>query len=284
MGDLWQELAPRWERGRELLWESTRAVGEWLVDRLDPQPGQTILDLGAGTGETGFLAAKRLGPEGRLISSDRSPNMLEAAQRVAPLFGVANVEFRVLDAARIELPDASVDGVLSRFGYVLKGEPPRALEEVRRVLRPGGRFAFAVWAAREHNHWMTVPTGVMVEHGYLVEQSEADVRLSERRNPESIRALLRRAGFGEAEIEELPVAYRFADAEELWFFVSELRGPVALALSKLGEAERDAVRREIEARTDRDGDGYALTGISINVVTAFTGGAGRSTPMPAGPA
>ena len=74
----WQELAPRWERGRELLWASTRAVSEWLVDRLDPQPGQTILDVAAGTGETGFLAAERLGDAGQLISSDLSPNMLEA--------------------------------------------------------------------------------------------------------------------------------------------------------------------------------------------------------------
>jgi len=267
VADLWQELAPRWERGRELLWAATRPVSEWLVDRLDPRSGQTILDLAAGTGETVFLAAQRLGPEGTLISSDRSPNMLEAAQRVAPLFGVTNADFRVLDAARIELPDASVDGVLSRFGYVLKGEPPPALREVRRVLRPGGCFAFAVWAAREHNRWMTVPADVMVERGHLSPQSEADVRLSERRNPEAIRRLLRAAGFGGAEVEEMPVAYRFADAGELWFFVSELRGPVALALAKLGEGERAAVRREIEARADRDGEGYALTGVSVNVAT-----------------
>src|SRR5262245_58701832 len=84
VADLWEELAPSWERGRELLWESTRAVSEWLVARLDPQPGQTILDLAAGTGETGFLAAPRLGPGGRLITSDLSSSMLEAAPRLAP--------------------------------------------------------------------------------------------------------------------------------------------------------------------------------------------------------
>ena len=267
MADLWEELAPGWERGRELLWESTRPVGQWLVDALDPQPGQTILDLAAGTGETGFLAAQRLGPQGKLISSDLSPSMVEAAERVAPGFGVANVEFRVLDAEAVDLPDASVDGVLSRFGYVLRGDPPAALREVRRVLRPGGRFAFAVWAERSRNRWMTVPAEVMVERGHLQERSDAEVRLSERRNPASIRRLLAEAGFGEATIEELRVAYRFASADELWFFVSELRGPVALALRQLDERERDAVRGEIEARTDRDGDGYALGGVSINVAT-----------------
>jgi ubiquinone/menaquinone biosynthesis C-methylase UbiE len=270
VADLWEELAPRWERGRELLWDSTRAVSEWLVERLDPQPGQTILDLAAGTGETGFLAAPRLGAEGRLISSDRSPRMLEAAQRVAPVFGVSNVEFRVLDADRIDLPDASVDGVLSRFGYVLRGDPPPALREVRRVLRPGGRFAFAVWAGREHNPWMTVPADVMVECGHLSPRTEAEVALSERRNPETIRRLLSDAGFVVVDLEEMPVAYRFTDADELWFFVSELRGPVALALAKLGEDERAAVRQEIEARADRvaAGAGFVLTGVSINVAAA----------------
>jgi ubiquinone/menaquinone biosynthesis C-methylase UbiE len=266
LADLWQELAPRWERGRELLWESTRAVSEWLVDRLDPQPGQTILDLAAGTGETGFLAAQRLGAGGRLITSDLSPSMLEAAQRLAPSFGVTNAEFRIVDAEAVDLPDASVDGVLSRFGYLLKGDPPPGLAEVRRVLRPGGRFAFAVWAAREQNRWMTVPADVMVERGHLAPESEEETRLSAKRNPSSIRRLLSDAGFGEAEIEELPVAYRFADAEELWFFVSELRGPVALALAKLGEAERVAVRAEIEQRADRVGDGFELAGVSLNVV------------------
>jgi ubiquinone/menaquinone biosynthesis C-methylase UbiE len=242
-------------------------VSEWLVERLDPQPGQTILDLAAGTGETGFLAAPRLGPGGRLITSDRSPSMLGAAERLGIEWGVTNASFRVLDAERIELSDASVDGVLSRFGYVLRGDPPRALAEVRRVLRPGGGFAFAAWAARERNPWMTLPAEVMVERGHLSPQAEEETRLSARRNPGAIRRLLAEAGFGEVEIEELPVAYRFANADELWFFVSELRGPVALALSKLGEDEREAVRAEIERRADRMGDGFELTGVSINVAT-----------------
>jgi ubiquinone/menaquinone biosynthesis C-methylase UbiE len=265
----WQELAPRWERGRELLWESTRAVSEWLVDRLDPQPGQTILDVAAGTGETGFLAARRLGEHGLLISSDLSPNMVEAARRVAARSGITNAEFRVLDAEQLDLADGSVDGVLSRWGYVLKGDPPPALREIRRVLRPGGCFAFSVWAERDRNAWMTVPASVMAERGHLRPQTADEIRTSEKRNPDTIAQLLADAGFARAEIEQMPVSYRFADGEELWFFVGELRGPVALALSKLGEDERQAVRREIETRaTARQAGGFELGGISINVAAA----------------
>jgi ubiquinone/menaquinone biosynthesis C-methylase UbiE len=264
-GGQWQELAPRWERGRELLWEPTRAVSEWLVARLGPQPGQVVLDLAAGAGETGFLAAPSLLPGGRLISGDREPRMVTAAERRAAELGIANVEFRVLDGERLELDDVSVDGVLSRFGYILKG---KTLDEIRRVLRPGGRLAFAVWAARERNPWMTVPADVMVERGHLERPSVAEVRLSARRNPESIRAALSEAAFGDPEIEEMPVSYRFADSDELWFFVSELRGPVALALAGLGEAERATVRAEVEARAARVGEGFELAGVSVNVAVS----------------
>jgi SAM-dependent methyltransferase len=262
----WEAMAPRWERGRQLLWRSTRVVSEWLVDRVDPQPGQVVLDLAAGTGETGFLAAARLGPSGRLISGDREPGMIEAAERLAAEEGVTNAEFRLLVGERLDLDGASVDGVLNRFGYILRGDPPLVLREVGRVLRPGGRLAFAVWAERERNPWMTVPAGVMVERGHLRPQSDDEVRLSARRNPESIRRLLTDAGFGDPEIEEMPLAYSFADSDELWFFVSELRGPVALALADLDEAERAAVRAEVEARATPAGSGFELAGVSLNVV------------------
>jgi ubiquinone/menaquinone biosynthesis C-methylase UbiE len=259
-------MAPRWERGRELLWRGTKPVSEWLVAHLDAQPGQTILELAAGAGETGFLAAPALGPEGRLITSDREPGMVDVARRVAEEQGVTNAEFRVLDAVRLDLADASVDGVLNRFGYILKGTPPPALAEIRRVLRPGGTLAFSVWAARERNPWMTVPADAMVARGHLPPQTDDEIRLSARRNPETIARLLAEAGFAEPEVEELEVAYRFADREELWFFVSELRGPVALALADLSEAERAAVRAEIESRAAAP-TGFELGGVSLNLAT-----------------
>jgi SAM-dependent methyltransferase len=258
----WNELASRWERGRALQWEATSAVGEWLVDRLDPQPGQVVLDLAAGTGDTGFLAAPKLGPAGTLIVGDSSPEMLAAAQRVGAELGVANADFRLLDVERLDLPDASVDGVLSRFGYILRGN---GLGEARRVLRPGGRLAFAVWAERERNDWITIPTEVMVERGHLSPPSDAELRLSERRNPASVERLAREAGFERVELAEQAVAYRFADADELWFFVRTLRGPVSLALDELGDDERANVRAELERRVPRAGAGFELGGVAVEV-------------------
>jgi ubiquinone/menaquinone biosynthesis C-methylase UbiE len=69
----WSAVAPAWEAYRDRVFEHTRAVSDRLVDRIDPQPGYTVLELTAGAGETGFLVADRLGPNGRLISSDFVP-------------------------------------------------------------------------------------------------------------------------------------------------------------------------------------------------------------------
>jgi SAM-dependent methyltransferase len=267
--DVWQQMAARWERNRGLLGGSTREIGKWLVDRLDPQPGQTILELAAGTGETGFLAAARLGESGRLISSDRSPNMVEAARRAGEALGLTNVDYRVLDGEQLELEDASVDGVLSRFGYILKGDPPLGLREARRVLRPGGRLAIAVWAARRYNPWMTVPAEVMVELGHMDAPAPDPNDPLEGRTLETVCQAVEEAGFPDTTAREVAASYRFADADELWTFVSELRGEVALAIEGLESEERDRVRTEVEARADRTPDGgFALGGTSLNVVAS----------------
>ncbi len=137
-------LAAAWERHRKRLFESQRQVSDWLVDHLDPKPGQTILELAAGPGETGFLAAERVEPGGTLISTDIGQGMVDAAQRGATGRGLTNVECRIMDGQDIDLADASIDGALCRFGLMLMLEPERALAGTQRVLRPGGRLAYAV--------------------------------------------------------------------------------------------------------------------------------------------
>ena len=124
-------LAAAWERNRDRLFAAGRAVSDWLIDQIDPQPGQTILELAAGPGETGFLVAERVGPDGQVISTDLGPGMVAAARRGAEARGLTNVECRVMDAQQIDLPDASVDGVLSRFGIMLVPEPARVLTGIR---------------------------------------------------------------------------------------------------------------------------------------------------------
>lgn len=268
--ELWQQMASRWERGGKALWETTRPVADWLVQGVAPQPGQTILELAAGAGETGFLAADRLGDRGRLISSDFAPQMVEAAERVAAELGIANVDFRVLDAERLELEDSSVDGVICRFGYMLMGDPSQALRETRRVLRSGGRLAFSLFGEPQRNPWMTVARGVMAERGHLPAPNSDAPGLFSLTDPERIDALLREAGFARSEVEEMEIGFRFDDADSLWAYVSDLQGPIALATAKLDDAARRSVRVAIEEgyAPFREPGGYRLPGLVLNVVAA----------------
>jgi SAM-dependent methyltransferase len=135
---VWEAMAPGWEHWRAQLAEALSPVREWLIREVGPKPPETVLELGAGTGETGFQAAALVG-DGRLISTDFSPEMLEVARRRGTELGLGNVEYRVIDAERIELESGSVDGVLCQSAYMLVGDPAVALAETRRVLSFGFR-------------------------------------------------------------------------------------------------------------------------------------------------
>jgi ubiquinone/menaquinone biosynthesis C-methylase UbiE len=268
--ELWERMASSWERRRKLTFRSTRKVSDWLVDQVDPRPGQTIVELASGTGETGFLAASRLGEEGRLISSDFSPQMVRAAEHIASELGISNAEFRVLDAERIELDDASVDGVLCRYSYMLMGEPLQALRETRRVLRPGGRVAFSTWGEPGRNPWMTLSARLMIERGLMEPFSSDGPGMFAMPDAETITPLLTEAGFGKVEVEQMEVSWRFDSPDQLWIFASELQGPIALAIENLDDEQQRAVRAAIEERASEfatDG-GYELPGLSINVVAS----------------
>ena len=148
----WESSAVRWAYWARRLSEASRDVTEWLLGRLDLRDGDTILELAAGAGDLGYEAAARA--DVRLVTTDFSEPMLAEARRRAEEVGVGNVEFRVLDAEDLDLPNDGVDGVLCRYGYMLMANPAAALRETRRVLRPGRRVAFATWGRPEANAWV----------------------------------------------------------------------------------------------------------------------------------
>ena len=242
----WNEIASGWDEERRFMWAATRPVSEWLVEHASPQPGNTLLELACGTGDTGFLVAEAVGREGRVVMTDFSEGMLEAAQREAERRGIENVEFRRLDAEKMDLDDSSFDGVICRWGYMLMADPAAALKETRRVLRDGGPLAFAVWRTPDRNPWAAVPGMTLVQRGHMPAPEPGAPGIFALGEPDRIRELVTAAGFGEPELEEIAFEFRYADFDDLWDALVRIAGPLARVVNALPDDERQATRAAIE--------------------------------------
>ena len=266
--DIWEQMAAGWESDRRSVWESSRPVGEWLVDALDPQPGETILELAAGVGDTGIAAASRLGPSGRLISTDFAEPMVDAARRRAEELGASNLEFRTMDAERMDLADDSVDGVVCRWGYMLMANPVAALRETRRVLRPGGRVVLSVWGAPPSNPWASVPARALIDHTGGEPPDPQAPGIFAMASEERTRELLGEAGLEPRRMERVEMVWAFATPDEHWHYVMDLAGALAMLVRALPDDDQAAIRRLTEERLESVArpPGYGLPGVCLNVL------------------
>jgi ubiquinone/menaquinone biosynthesis C-methylase UbiE len=264
--EAWETMAAGWERARERIEQSAGPVREWLVRELEPQPGDTVLELAAGPGETGFEIVGRI-PDGRLISSDRSPAMVEVARRRAAELGLANVEHRVLDAEELDLPDASVDGVICRFGYMLMADPARALAETRRVLRLGGRLVFAAWREGERNPWVALAGRMFVARGLVPPPEPGAPGMFTLASDEKVHELLAAAGFTARKIEDIPVLFVSSSLDEYVESSRETGGIFARVWDEAPPGLREDMAAELAeafAPFQRDGR-YELPGVAVGV-------------------
>ena len=263
----WKTMAAGWERRRADIERVSAPVSEWLVRHLDPQSGDTVLELAAGPGDVGFAAAPLIGDEGRLISTDFSPEMVDVARRRAAELGLTNVEHRVVDAERIELEDDSVDGVLCRFGYMLMADPARALAETRRVLRPGGRLALAVWRESARNPWISLSGRVLAERGLVPPPEPGAPGMFTMASDERTRELLEGAGFAIERLEDVPVLFRYAGIDEYVTTARDTGGMFARVWNDASEEQRRALPAQLaEAFAPFAVDsGYELPGVALGV-------------------
>ena len=271
----WDATAAAWERNRARMWAATHAVGEGLVEMAAPRPGEVVLELAAGAGDTGLLALDRVGRAGRLILTDSSTGMLNAAGRNAERHGAgtlpANVELRRIDAEAIDMPDGSVDVVLCRWGYMLMDDALAALAETRRILRhPGGRVALAVWASRERNPWNTATAEPLAERGLVPAALPDEPGMYRLSDAGELERLLHAAGCTTVELRELPVSWRFRDLDEQWAVMTDISPSLHAALEQLDDEQLASLRAEVAARCEpyRTGDGYVLPGVSIGALAA----------------
>lgn len=255
--EAWRAVAPGWNRRRALFWKATRSLSERMIELLELVPGERVIDVAAGPGDTGFLAAELIGGEGRLLSTDAAPEMVDAARARAAELGLRNVDFAVNDAAELTMASDSFDAAICRFGVMLVPDCSRAVAEVARVVRAGGRAVYVVWAEDARNPWMTAPGRAALALGYgdtPDPDAPGPFRLAA---PGALRALAVKAGLTQIHEEEVAITWRVESLDQWWECSLDLSRNLQSLVSRLDETEiaevRDRAKELLAEFVDGDG-------------------------------
>jgi ubiquinone/menaquinone biosynthesis C-methylase UbiE len=263
----------------EPLWQAQLAEAQAaLLSLASLEPGDRVLDIACGTGLVSFGAARAVGPEGHVLGIDLSERMVDAAERRARDLHLSNCSFSRMDAETLALPDASFDVVLCALGLMYMPDPEEAVREMRRVLRPGGRVALAVWGERSKCGWSAVFPIVAKE--VASEVCPLFFRLGQQ---DALARLCAEAKFEAVSDRRITTTLTFADAIEACD-AAFVGGPVALAWSRFNEEVRARVRARYRDSIEswREGHGYRVPGEFV-IATATAPrrpmGSGQSTTI-----
>ena len=241
-----QDNQPNWHQIAEKfdIWLPQLApVGEALLTALAAQPGERVLDLASGTGEPALTLAQRLSNQVNLSGVDAADGMVQVARTKAAKLGLSNITFETMPAEQLRFDDNSFDRALCRFGVMLFQDPLKGLTEMRRVLKPKGRFALAVWNTPE-----TMPT---LHWAYKVfaprlpaDQHPPLAKITSLGGPGVLEDLLRRAGFTDLSVETRVLHYQFASFKDYWDTV-EASDVLKVQFDALRADERRLIRNEV---------------------------------------
>lgn len=262
----WDRAATRYEA----LWQAHLAVAQReMLRRADPRPGERVLDLACGTGAVALAAACAVSPGGHTVGVDLSGRMVDAARGRAADAGHENASFLRMDGEALAFADADFDVALCAFGLMYMPEPERALVEMRRVLRPGGRVGLAVWGERARCGWAAL-FGI-VDREVASEVCPLFFRLGQG---DLLARACAAAGFDDVQLHRIESTLDHVDADDACE-AALVGGPVALAWSRMDSDARARVRgRYLESLAPwREGAGFRVPAEFVVVsATAASGG------------
>jgi ubiquinone/menaquinone biosynthesis C-methylase UbiE len=254
----WDKAAAHYEG----FWsDQLRPAQDLLLQLAALRPGERVLDVACGTGLVTLRAADAVGDSGFVAASDISGEMVAAVAAAAEARGLV-ADFRRMDAEALEHADGSFDAVLCALGLMYVAEPPNALREMRRVLRPGGRAAAVVWGARKNCGWAEI-------FPIVERRTASDVcpMFFAMGTGGTMADAFRSAGFEDVREQRISVSIDFPTAAAA-VGAAFIGGPVALAHSRLDDSTRDGAYAEYleSIAAFRDGDAYRVPGEFVAVV------------------
>jgi SAM-dependent methyltransferase len=249
----WDRAAAEYEQAwqRQLEPAQTR-----LLARARLAPGDRVIDVACGTGLVTFAAAAAVAPNGTVVGVDLSQGMIDLAAVRAAERGLRHVSFDRMDAEDLRRPDAAFDAGLCALGLMYVPDVRKAVDEMARVLAPGGRIVAAVWGQRNRCGWADVFPIVDARV-----RSEVCPMFFALGTGDRLAAVFREAGLADVATDRIETTLEYASGEEACGAVF-VGGPVALAYSRFDESTRRAVHAEYLASIDRwrTGSGYAVPG------------------------
>jgi SAM-dependent methyltransferase len=245
----WDVAAEAWHRWGPTLEEWLGEATSHMLDAAGVAEASRVLDIAAGAGGQSIAAARRAGPEGRVLATDISPAILAFARQAvhsAERSGAAKVETLELDGEAVHtLPEASFDAVISRLGLIYFPDQQRALSGVRRALRKGGRFAAVVYSTAERNAFFSIPVRMIRARAQLPPPEPGQPGPFSLGAPGVLQAVLEQAGFLEVTVRAVDAPLRLPSAAECVRFERESFGALHQMLSPVPADERGAVWAEI---------------------------------------
>lgn len=216
-GEQWVQEAARYDA-------MNRHFGDAMLERARIQPGERVLDVGCGSGTTVLDAAKRVGPQGRVVGIDVSAPMLQLARQRAASAGVENVEFVHDDAQSHVFGPGAFDVIISRFGNMFFEDPDAAFGNLHTALAPGGRLAMVSWQEMLKSQWIVVPGAAAAPHVGLPNfgppGSPGPFAFADG---ERLRRILEGAGFTHVTLDGITMPMRIGDdVEDVWRFIGSL--------------------------------------------------------------
>ncbi len=243
----WQAAADAWHQWGPFLGQWLGAATEQMFDLAHIETGSRVLDVAAGAGEQSIAAARRVGAGGQVLATDIAPALLDYALADARAAGLSNVEARELDGEALgELPASSFDAAISRVGLIYFPDQQRALAGIRRVLKPGGRFAAIVYSTPEKNQFFSIPVGIIRRRAKLPPPQPGQPGPFSLGGDGVLAAAYERAGLRGIEVRKVDSPVRLPSAAECVRFERESFGALHQMMSTLSDAERDETWDEIE--------------------------------------
>lgn len=243
----WQEAAAAWYRWSPTLHQWLGKTTEKMLEMAGITSGHHVLDIAAGAGEQSITAAQKVGATGYVLATDISSNILDYAKEMAQQAGVHNIETKVMDGENLTLEEDTFDAVISRVGLIYFPDQQKALKEMLRVLKPGGKIAAIVYSSPEKNKFFSVPASIIRSRAKLPPPLPGQPGPFSLGAQDIIEKAFSQAGFKNVTSVLVDAPLLFPSAKECLQFEKESFGALHQMMSSLSDQEKEAVWKEIES-------------------------------------